>query len=114
MIERAIELLRDAGAVVLFKTEETLIYAIMDDLDIRWSEPDGCKIYVDGVDITDTINTLDIHIIPGNFPLVSCKFSPLGDVNINDTDLKDTRLRDSWTPMKIRAKTIKKHIERGE
>lgn len=87
LITQAIALLREAGASVHVQGSTSALYVVIDEIELTWSEDEGCKILVDGVDITEKVKVVNFGIIPGSPPYLSCRFSNKAGVNVNSMEI---------------------------
>jgi len=106
LIHKAVGLLREAGVTVIIQGSKPVLTAIVDDINLRWSEPDGCRLTVDGVDITEKIKVMNFGVIPGQPPFLSCRFSRTSEININSLELLMKYRPDNTPAIRVLGKRL--------
>lgn len=113
IINQAVELLIQAGVKVLIQNSEPELYIVVEDMRVAWSEPDGCKVEVEGVDITDSIRVLNFIVVPGKLPVSLCQFSSKDCVNVNDLEPHKKEKRNNVLAMRTIARGRKRSARTG-
>lgn len=76
LMQQAIALLREAGVVITAQSSDFHLNIIADDMEVSWSDYEGTKLVMEGLDWTDRLAGLQVRIGGRDYPLITVVLKP--------------------------------------